>query len=176
MDPQSASTKRNSASLFAGVFLCAALILSSVCSPTGYLNQITVTTHLLAYGFLCWRSYFLHKVLREKTNGNYPIGPAEVVVLMLVPFFYIIWNGYWLHKAADYIHKTSSKSANEHKAPSPIQNQIAALAFSACSVACYPDNIAVFPILVAPAAFFYLFLSIEQLIKKAHAADLVHLA
>lgn len=112
-----------------GYLLVGALLISPLFFKGHYLNPVTISIHVICYGFWACTINLLNREMQE-IDKFFPFGPNESTVGALVPFSYIFWNFHWVSEICKNIGGRFDRK----------KSYLIGLAASAASLACFPDN------------------------------------
>ena len=75
-------------------------------------SNLLIAATFAAYlvGLIYWYRwvYRMHKVLRETTDGKYPVSPRKSVGYQFIPFYNLVWNFKWPNRIADFVRQNST--------------------------------------------------------------------
>jgi hypothetical protein len=68
-----------------------------------------------AYWLFC--VHRMHQILKQFTNGTYPISPSKAVVFHLIPFFHFYWAFKWTSEVSNFVNKRGEVKSMSKKWP-----------------------------------------------------------
>lgn len=144
-----------------GISLCILALITGMTNGGTHINLLGTSAHLICYLLLSYNVFCLHKQLGKSSANGYHIGPIEVAVFMLVPFFYIFWNTYWMESCcrniADRIPFDKKRFFGLH---------MYSWLVLALSPLCYPDNMDRLPSSVSLLSLICFFSLLQNLSRK----------
>ena len=156
-------------SVIVGYLMTLSLLVTPLLFSGDHLNQVTITTKVLAY--ILW-TYTIMQVHRDvlKIDAQYPFGPKESMFGAWIPFSYIFWNFYWVSQLWRRLDLGFYSVRNCH--------YLAGLAAGLACVFCYPDNMDKIPNVMPVAGFTTLFtvswIMLNQLTKLCIEKSVAH--
>jgi hypothetical protein len=97
----------------------ATLLLIGMTAQDSTLDLAVLRWLLFFAGWIYWMAciYRIHRVLKEATNGSYPVSPRRSVGFQLIPFLSLIWIFKWPKRIAEFVNARTSAQRMNWKLP-----------------------------------------------------------
>ena len=99
-----------------GAFLLGEMVITAK-SPYQNVSLGLVFISLISGVYWLFSVYRLHRLMREATNGRYPVSPAEAVGFHLIPLFNLFWIYYWPRKMAVFFSQNTDRDVLDKNWP-----------------------------------------------------------